>query len=164
MLIGVLSDTHDNMPKVRQALAIFKERGVQSILHAGDIVAPFTMRLMMRSGVPLTAVFGNNDGERKGLQKACDTIYEPPHALHLGGRRIVLAHEPEALVPELTAGADLIIHGHNHIMGVEPGPPMMLNPGEAGGWLSGKSTAALVDLETLQAELIDLGPQETVIL
>ena len=162
MLIGVLSDTHDNLPKVRRALAIFKERRVEAILHAGDIVAPFTMRLLMRSGLPLIAVFGNNDGEHKGLRKVCETIYDAPHILQLGGRKIVLAHEPEVLVPALTSGADLVIHGHNHIMGVEPGPPMILNPGEGGGWLSGRPTAALVDLAQMKVEIIDLGPQETV--
>ena len=162
MLIGVLSDTHDNLPKVQRALAIFKERGVEAILHAGDIVAPFTMRLLMRRGLPLIAVFGNNDGEHKGLKKVCDTIYDGPRVMQLGGMTIVLAHEPESLLPELTNGADLVIHGHNHVMGVEPGPPMILNPGEGGGWLSGKSTAALVDLAQMKVEIIDLGPQETV--
>ncbi len=164
MLIGVLSDTHDNLPKVRGALDAFRRRGVEHVLHAGDLVAPFTMRLLMRAGLPLTAVFGNNDGERKGLRKACETIYDGPHVVQLGGRRIVLAHEPETLTPEVRAGADLLVHGHNHIPGVESGPPMVLNPGECGGWLSGKSTAAVVDLATLEAEIIDLGPQETVIL
>ena len=164
MLIGVLSDTHDNLPKVRDALALFKERGVGHVLHAGDFVAPFTMRLLMRAGLPLTAVFGNNDGEHKGLRKACDALYDGPHVLELGGRRIVLAHEPDKLTPEVTAGADLVIHGHNHIPAVQEGPPKLLNPGECGGWLSGKSTVAVVELETLEVEIIDLGTQETVIL
>jgi len=164
MLIGVLSDTHDNLPKVRDALDVFRQRGVEHVLHAGDLVAPFTMRVLVRSGLPLVAVFGNNDGERKGLSKACETIYEGPHVMQLAGRRIVLAHEPETLVPEVTAGADLIIHGHNHIPGVEAGLPKILNPGECGGWLSGKCTAAVVDLATLEVEMIDLGAQETVIL
>jgi putative phosphoesterase len=164
MLIGVLSDTHDNLPRVQQALDIFKERGVASMLHAGDIVAPFTMRVLMRSGIPLVAVFGNNDGEHKGLLKACETLYEGPHLLSLGGRRIVLAHEPEGLTPDVTAGADLVIHGHNHIAGLDGGPPLILNPGECGGWLTGKCTAAIVDLDGPTVEMIDLGEQETVIL
>jgi putative phosphoesterase len=159
----VVSDTHDNLPKLRAALGVFKKRGVRTVLHAGDVVAPFTMRALMRSGMTVMAVFGNNDGERKGLQKACDDICEGPRVLQLGGRRIVLAHEPESLTPDVTVGADLIVHGHNHIAGVETGPPMILNPGECGGWLTGKSTVALVELDDMAAEIVDLGPQDTVI-
>ena len=44
---------------------------------AGDIVAPFSLKLILarveKMGVPLFAVFGNNDGERHGLA----TWYHP---------------------------------------------------------------------------------------
>jgi len=162
MLIGVLSDTHDNLPKVQRALEIFKARGAEALLHAGDFVAPFTVRLMLKAGLPVVAVFDNNNGEHDGLKKLCPTIHDAPHVFQLDGRTIVLAHERESVEGEATAGADLVIYGHNHIMKVENGPPVLLNPGECGGWLSGKSTAALVDLSDMRVEIIDLGPQETV--
>ncbi|MFW6188838.1 MAG: metallophosphoesterase [Planctomycetota bacterium] len=164
MLIGVMADTHDNMPKIQQALDALREREVEAILHAGDVVAPFALKLLAACGLPFTAVFGNNDGERDGLKKTCETIYEPPYTLRMGGRTIVLTHDPESVEPEQAAEADLLIHGHTHERDVERGRPLVLNPGEVGGWLSGRSTAAVVDLDSMEAEIIDLGTQETVLI
>jgi len=33
---------------------------------------------------------------------------------------------------------------------------LIINPGECGGWLSGKSTIALLDLKNLEAKIIEL--------
>jgi len=40
MLIGILSDSHDNFPGLMEAVEIFKRRKVEMILHAGDVIAP----------------------------------------------------------------------------------------------------------------------------
>lgn len=162
MLIGVMSDTHDNLPKTKQALDLFKERGVEAVIHAGDFVAPFTARLLIGSALPIIGVFGNNDGERQGLKKACDTIYDPPHRFAIGGRTIMLVHEPDELDGADLEGVELVIHGHTHDSRLEEGPPVFLNPGECGGWLRGRSTCALVELSSLEVEFVTLGPQQTV--
>jgi hypothetical protein len=160
MLIGVLSDTHDNLPKIAAAGELFAERGVELILHAGDYVAPFALRALLAAGIPLVGVFGNNDGERAGLKKQCPTLYESPHRLEAAGRAVVLAHDPAELAG--AGQADLVVHGHTHEPGVRRDGALVLNPGEAGGWLSGRCTAAIVDLETMHVEIVELGPQETV--
>ena len=36
MLIGVMADTHDNLRMLAAALRVFREHGVEAILHAGD--------------------------------------------------------------------------------------------------------------------------------
>ncbi len=141
MLIGVISDTHDNLPKVALAADRFRKEGVETILHAGDYVAPFALGVLMAAGIPLIGVFGNNDGERAGLLKACEAIHEPPYRFELGGRTIVLAHDAAELNDKVTDGADLVIHGHDHKLRWEPGPPALLDPGEAGGWLTGTARA-----------------------
>lgn len=163
MLVGVISDTHDNLPKVARACELFRERGVEAVLHAGDFVAPFALKVLVNSALPVTAVFGNNDGERDGLAGVCDDLHEPPHRFELGGRVVVLSHEPDRLTDEVVAGADVLIHGHNHVAETARRDGCLLvNPGEAGGWLSGHCTVAVVDLARLDAEIIDLGRQETV--
>ena len=162
MLIGVISDTHDNLPMTARACKLFAQRGVETILHAGDFVAPFAVRLLLKAGIPLMAVFGNNDGERAGLLKACPAIHSPPYSFELGGRTIVLAHDAAELNDKVAAGADLVIQGHTHAPQVEAGPPLLLNPGEAAGWLTGVGTCAVVDLTTLRVEMLELGQQETV--
>jgi hypothetical protein len=37
-----------------------------------------------------------------------------------------------------------------------PIPTLIVNPGEVGTWLYGKSTLALVDLNKMEAEIIEL--------
>ena len=51
---------------------------------------------------------------------------------------------------------DIIIGAHTHVPEIKQGNPMYINPGECGGWLSGKSTVMVLDLETFRAEIIDL--------
>jgi len=162
MLLGVLADTHDNLPMVERATTLFAERRVSLILHAGDFVAPFALRTLLKGGIRIVGVFGNNDGERAGLAKLCGEIHDSPCRLELSGRTVVLAHDPSDLTEHALEGADLAVCGHTHRPGVTEGRPLKLNPGEAGGWLTGRCTVALVDLDRLHAEILDLGSQETV--
>ncbi len=162
MIVGVMSDSHDNLLKIAAAATLFRERGAEAVLHAGDFVAPFAVRAVVRAGFPLVAVFGNCDGERRGMKKACNTLYRSPHRFDLGGRTIVLAHDPQDLESEVSEGADLLVHGHTHNPHVQSGAPLVVNPGETGGWLTGRSTVALVDLATMKAQIVDIGRQETI--
>ncbi len=162
MLIGVICDTHDNLPMAAAAVGLLVGRGAEAVVHAGDFVAPFTLKVLMKPGIPLMGVFGNNDGERAGLAGLCAELFEPPHRFTLGGRTIVVGHDPDDLADVPREGVDLLIHGHTHRARVAGGEPLLLNPGEAGGWLTGRSTVALVELSVLRAEILEVGPQETV--
>ncbi len=51
---------------------------------------------------------------------------------------------------------DLIVYGHTHESELLEGPPLVVNPGEVGGWLTGKSTVALVSLEEMEASIRQL--------
>ena len=41
MLIGVMSDTHDNIIQTKKAVATFNRKNVEHVVHAGDIISPF---------------------------------------------------------------------------------------------------------------------------
>jgi len=160
MLIGVISDTHDNLTALRKALAKFKAAGAKLVLHAGDFVSPFVAVPFQEAGLSLVGVFGNNDGDKLYLRERFSGVGElhfGPHELELSGRKIVLMHEPRALEALIASGKyDLIVYGHTHKVDLRPGPPLVLNPGECGGWLSGRATCAIVDLERLQAEIVEV--------
>jgi len=47
--LGILSDTHDNVPQVRKAVALFNREMVDLVLHAGDYVAPFSVKPLFES-------------------------------------------------------------------------------------------------------------------
>ncbi len=160
MLIGVISDTHDNLFNLRKVLEIFRARGVELVLHAGDFVSPFTAGPFREAGLRLIGVFGNNDGDKLYLRERFQGIGElhhGPHELELSGRRILLMHEPRALEALVASGRyDLVVYGHTHRPEVRAGPPLVVNPGELGGWLTGRATYALVDLGALRAEILEL--------
>lgn len=159
MLIGVMSDSHDNMPQIQKAVDLFNARNVEHVIHAGDFGAPFTFRVLKHLKGGFTGIYGNNDGEKLLLQKlSAGRVFKQPHILELAGRKIVVVHEHH-IVDALAASGhyDLVVYGHTHEPDVRTaGKTLVVNPGETGGWLYGKSTVALVDLAALTAEIIDL--------
>ena len=162
MKIGVMSDSHDNLPAIRRALARFEAEGAECIIHAGDIVAPFSVKELLKFKGPVYGCFGNNDGEKAGIRALWPAVAEPPCEVRLGGRRILLTHDEAALqkAPELLERAEVVIFGHSHK--IVPGErrrggPVRLNPGECGGWLTGMSTVAILDTDTLEVRILTLG-------
>ena len=159
MKIGVLSDTHDRLPTFRRAIQMFRRLEVAAIWHAGDYVAPFAAKLIAADVLP-TPVFccyGNNDGERKGLKGVLPGIVDGPLTVKLGGRTIVMHHFIDWLKPAEIAPAELVITGHTHqVVNEKRDGKLMLNPGECCGWLTERCTVAIVDLDTLEADIVEV--------
>ncbi len=159
MLIGIISDTHDNMPLLHKAVAVLNERKVGHVIHAGDFTSPFTFRALKELSCAFTGIFGNNDGERVLLQKLSHgRIFTQPYVLELESRKIVIMHEHQVVDALADSGHfDLVVYGHTHEPDIRKrGSTLVVNPGELSGWLYGKSTFALTDLSALSAELIEL--------
>ena len=159
MKIGILSDTHDNLPRIREAVETLNAIGVEFVVHCGDFIAPFSLNPFSVLRCDYRGVFGNNDGERPGLRKAYGgKIGADTAELELGGKKIFLCHHRNDLPALAGSGKfDLICFGHTHQALVEKhGATLVLNPGECGGWLYGTSTFATVNLENMEAEIISL--------
>ena len=158
MLVGILSDSHDHLDHMRQALQRFHREGVGAVLHPGDVVAPFAARLLKAEWTgPLTIIYGNNDGERRGLASIFPNICDGPVLVELGGRRVSMDHYPPDEQHRPIEEAEVILFGHTHevVNEVREGV-LYLNPGECCGWVTGQPTVALLDTETLKAEIISL--------
>jgi uncharacterized protein len=127
--IGVLSDTHGQLyPRVVESL-----RGVDHIIHAGDIGAPQVLTAL-RQIAPVTAVRGNCDLE------AWAADLPPRTELTLGGARILVGHmvqrqraaAPEDRLQDVPDFA-VIVFGHSHVAAIEEREGVLyLNPGSAG--------------------------------
>ena len=157
MRIGVLSDTHDHLTMLDAALAIFRRRQVEMVLHAGDVVAPFAAKRMLTWEGPLKIVFGNNDGERKGLKVLLPQIQDGPVFVEAGGRKILLHHSYDWCVPKDVAAADVIVTGHTHeVVNETKDRKLFLNAGECCGWVTGRGTIAVLDTEGMSAEIIEV--------
>jgi hypothetical protein len=160
-MIGVMSDSHDNVTQIRKAVAVFKDAGCDLVLHAGDVVAPFAARELEALGCPVNAVFGNCDGEKQGLETVLEkigAIKDAPFIVSHSGRQLLLVHYHFSVATYAASEKyDVIIFGHTHKpINQKEGKTLLLNPGEAGGWLTGKSTVALLDPIKLEAQIIGL--------
>ena len=161
MKIGIISDTHDNLPQIKKAVEVFNREKVDLVLHAGDFVSPFTALEFKALNCPFTGIFGNNDGDKLYLQekfKVIGEIYPAPYIVKINNKNVIMLHK-EKLIDALAESQkyDVIIYGHTHRSDLRKiGKTLIINPGECGGWLTGKSTIALLDLKTLEAKIIDL--------
>ena len=161
MKIGVFSDSHDNVPMIKKAVELFNSERVALVIHAGDFVAPFAVAAMSGLTCRVVGVFGNNDGERIGVAKRFEAIGEVhPNlaSVEIGGRRVAVVHYPELANPIAKSGDfDIVVYGHTHEIDVRrEQSSLILNPGEVGGWVNGRCTAAIVDLDTLDVDIRDL--------
>jgi putative phosphoesterase len=157
MLIGILSDTHDDMSAIRKAVDIFNARGVAHVIHAGDLTSPFTFEVLNELNCRMSGVFGNNDGDRLLLtQKSEGNLSPQPLLMTLGGKKIVVVHEPD-LVDALADSKhfDLIVYGHTHRSEVRRVKrTLVINPGKAAALHKGDSTLAVFDTEMMEPEII----------
>ncbi|HXX58763.1 MAG TPA: metallophosphoesterase [Thermodesulfovibrionales bacterium] len=157
MRVGIISDTHDDMSSVGKAVALLNAEKVSHVIHAGDIISPFTFELFGELGCPLTAIFGNNDGDRILLkEKAGGRIHNQPHFMTFHERRVVVLHEPDLVHAFADSGRfDLVIYGHTHRPEIRrQGDTLIVNPGKVARLHKGESTLAIVDVEKMEAEII----------
>ncbi len=158
--VGIMSDSHDNMPALRAAVELFNQREVDLVIHAGDLVAPFTAREIKKLNCPYRIILGNNDGEVLGLYKIYEgNVYHPPHKFKVNDKKVLVLHDP-ILLNTLMDGKffDIVIYGHDHNACITESPTgqLIVNPGECGGWLTGRSTVVIWNVLNHKAELIDL--------
>jgi len=155
---GILSDSHDNLDALEKAIRFFQDAGCALLIHAGDFVAPFSARVLNRSGCGLKAVFGNCDGEKEGLKAiigSFGTIRRAPYCFFYEGKKIALTHL-DAPAGGLAARReyDLVVYGHTHRPEIRTaGSTLLVNPGETGGQVTGRSTVALYDPATGRASI-----------
>lgn len=160
MRIGVLSDSHDNRATARDALSLFLREKVATVLHLGDVCSPSVLDPFRAAAVPIWGVFGNNDFDRQGMQTVSGNGFERgPRVLTLDGRKILMSHSFDELQGTIVGGGfDLILFGHTHRpLTMRVGKAVVINPGEACGFTSGRPTCAVVDLETMDTRILDIG-------
>ncbi|MBL7130353.1 MAG: metallophosphoesterase [Candidatus Omnitrophica bacterium] len=148
MILGIIADSHDNLPKLKKAIALFNKKNVNLVLHAGDYIAPFSVGMLENNlNCEYLGVFGNNDGERNGLvNRSQGKINNETLELDKFNRKIFLVHDINKVNIDFS-NYDILICGHTHKVKVDRhNHTWLINPGECGGWLSGKSSVATFDL------------------
>jgi putative phosphoesterase len=156
MLLGILSDTHDDMSAIREAVDMFNAESASHVIHAGDLISPFIFEVFNELQCRFSGVFGNNDGDRLLLkEKSGGNLSPQPLIITLNGKKIVVVHEPDLVKALADSGHfDLVIYGHTHKSDIRKvNNTLIINPGKAARLHKGDSTLALLDIEKMEVEI-----------
>lgn len=165
MKIGILADTHDNHHAIREAISLFVSLDSELVLHAGDFTTPRSLELFADLPCGMIGVFGNCDRQQKQLRDTARKIgiiqVESRVAdLSTDGLRLGMVHgdDPMSVIALNEAAVfDVIISGHTHRPVIrQSGETLLINPGETCGERYGKATIAILDTDTLEAEILTL--------
>lgn len=159
MLIGIISDTHDDMQSIRKAVDIFNAEKVVHVIHAGDITSPFTFEVFRDLESRFTGIFGNNDGDRLLLkEKSEGNMFNQPHKMTLNKKSIVILHEPDIADDLSDSGHfDIVIYGHTHRTDTRKvRNTVVINPGKAARLHKGRATLAILDTQHMGTRIISI--------
>lgn len=140
MELGIVSDTHDNYGAAEEIARTFAERGIETVLHCGDYIAPPLLPAFEGHGFDVHGVLGNNDGERDGLEETIDGFSDDSRLhgrvaeLAFDGVDVCLLHGDQG-IDAVNARAesgdyDAVCYGHFHVAEHrEVDGTTVLNPG-----------------------------------
>jgi putative phosphoesterase len=164
MEVGIVSDTHDNLEEVREAVGYFEGRA-DAVVHCGDFVAPFSAA-PFDADFEFYAVRGNNDGEWAlgATVQGFGAYLGEMGELSFGGANFAVYHgTSESIVDALVACGDYdyVLHGHTHERAHEElDGTVRINPGgiatNAEDDEGDPPAAVVLDVETGETEWHDL--------
>ena len=166
MRVGLMADTHDRVPAIEALLKEMMARDVNFVLHAGDYCSPFSLKPFQDHSLAMAGVFGRNDGDLSGIRAFAEQgmgqeLFESPHSIRLGDHKVLIVHDIADVVERSVLAHAIVIHGQTHLQEMKTrGDTLIVNPGEACGWMHGSPSAAILDIETKHVEFIKLAGEE----
>jgi len=172
MILGIFSDSHDNGENLKKAKHTFEQEGVNEVIFCGDLVSPFTLQSLAAWPWKISAVFGNNEGDKWGVVRRfkkydITNILYPEngyvHELTIGGKAIFVFHGHLREVTKLAVESgkyDVVCTGHTHESHIrKEGSTLWINPGSVTGQSESQNpqaTVAVLDLESLEGKIVEL--------
>lgn len=161
MIIGIISDSHDNIWNLEKAIKKMKEKSINILIHCGDFCAPFIIDQLAAINLPVHCVFGNID-DRFTTTRKCDkfsniTLHGEIAELELDEKSIAVTHLPKfAKGLAHTGDYDIVFYGHTHKNNCSKiENTLLVNPGEIMGRL-GKPSFAIYDTSSEKVEFFDI--------
>ena len=158
MKIGVISDTHDDVVSLRQALRVLDNHNVDLTIHCGDVGLDVISAL---EGRKVHFVHGNMDDPQRLREAIIDpahTFHDPRGELEVEGRRVAFlhGHDVKLLRHAIHCGQwDLVCHGHTHAFSSSrEGRTLVVNPGAISR--TRNPSLALIELPLLDVTEIPL--------
>ncbi|WP_459194653.1 metallophosphoesterase [Halosimplex sp. J119] len=162
MQLGIVSDTHDNLDAVEEAVAVFEREGVDAVVHCGDIVAPFSATPFDAS-FDFYAVRGNNDGEwaLRSTVEEFGTYLDEVGELTFDGSEIAVYHGTGQPIVDALVDCgryDYVLHGHTHeFVHEDRDGTVRINPGGIPfGGDAGGHYAVVLDTDSGEIERFEL--------
>lgn len=158
MLIGILSDTHDEHFRTRMAVEALTARGAELLLHCGDMTTPGIVKELV--ALPLYFVFGNCDRTTEISFAAKDlgaTCLGNGGVIEMAGKKIAMTHgHLHAEVNRLLMlQPDYLLSGHTHVADVwRECNTRRINPGAL--HRAPKYSVGLLNLTTDEFEFIEI--------
>jgi len=161
MLVGVVSDTHNNFKNIDKIISLFNGENISLVIHTGDITNAKSLEKFSKLNGDLIGVYGNNDRNEMGIKEVASKnnfhFQEPPNLLTLLNRNIAIFHEPDAIDDFLleNQNIDIVIHGHTHRYRHEiKNDILFFNPGESAGMQKGSNAIGILNLKNLSTKRI----------
>jgi hypothetical protein len=164
MKIGIVSDSHGHADRLRRALALLRQRGIEALVHCGDLGSPECLEALSEVNVPAYAVVGNTDLHPEALDQEAQRW-----GVHLGRQTVLVAlgadqylgvahgHNAQVLTNLLTDGrCPYVCHGHTHRRSDERiGRTRVINPGALHH--AHPRTVAVLDTLADTVEFVEVG-------
>lgn len=164
MKIGIISDSHDNLPNLKKALEWIKKENIKLVLHCGDIsnqeTIDFANKIFKKE---IKYVKGNADHnlDLPGSMELEVEGHPPSPGASARQSKIAFAHFPDIAKKLAQSGKfDLVFYGHTHrpwdekVACLPAGRETchMINPGEIAGHFC-KPSFAVYDTASGKLEL-----------
>lgn len=174
MLVGIISDVHDNLRHLQKTIEFFNEKKIGLLIHCGDWDMPFTLEMYGKLSCPVKGVLGNGDPDihrflermqQDGFRDIDLELHEVFFDFEIGDRRIAVFHGHDKNLTNLIIESqkfDLFCVGHTHKSKIEKvDKTTVVNPGSLVGVylpdeMKAPITAALYDTETNKVEVVEI--------
>ncbi len=159
MKLAIISDSHDNIPRIDQMFDIIKKENIESIIHCGDVATLESLKYLSKKFSKTIYLSLGNVDETHGLQKKYINlenivVFEKFGELSFDKINIAFTHFPK-LAKELAQSQkyDFVFYGHTHKPWEEYiSSTKLINPGTLAGMFN-RSTFAILDTKTKNIEL-----------
>jgi putative phosphoesterase len=160
MRIGILSDTHDRADMAAAAITLLRRAGAEFYIHCGDVGGKQVLDEL--AGLPVALVWGNNDLDRRALERYGEKLGIDCHdrlaELEFGGKKFAVTHGDDGSLFQLLIEQqrhDYLLFGHSHeLHDSREGRLRLINPGAL--YRARRKTVALLETETDSLQIMDV--------
>jgi putative phosphoesterase len=156
--LGILSDTHDQLARVRRAVQMLRNEGAEVLAHCGDVTGPDVVAICCE--LPCYFTFGNHDADsvpilERAIAAAKGVCLGWGDEVRLAGKRIgiVHGHVRNDVLRVMKGQPDYLLSGHSHVAADRrEGAIRRINPGALHE--ADEFSVAILDLLTDQLRFI----------